>query len=191
VADLNNLAAAINANILANAPLCQELDSVAVVAQGAVGAQLGPNPAIPPGPAGWYNPRMAQLAGQFQFTPAGAHVPTTVPAGFVPPHMRQQVTVRLNDPHNWHQMSVASLGAAVAAAALAAAVLAVPPVVVHGGPPPLVVPAHVGAPAAAARAWNLGDARQRGAFLAMLLVLGLAVAATHLMPYLYPTNERR
>jgi len=193
--NLAALAAAINGNIGANTPADDELLNVAVVAEGNVLAALGPNPAIPAPPNNWCTPaRMPQLALQFHFSPniAGGGVSNVPAAGtFVAPHLRGQVTVRLNDPFNWHQASINNLPVAAAAAVAAAAVLAaaaagpvVVPAVAPVGAPPIVVP-----PAPVAPAWNLRDARRQAMILGAVLVVGLAVTVNQWMPYLYPDGN--
>jgi 8-oxo-dGTP pyrophosphatase MutT (NUDIX family) len=195
-ADLAALAADINLNIAGNVPVDEEHLNVAVVAEANVLAALGPNPAIPGGPQGWYTPaRMAQLALPFRFTPV-VGAATNVPGAptFVLPHVRAQVTARLNDPFNWHQLSINNLpvaaaaagaaAAAMAAAALAAAGPVAVPVLAPVGGPAIIAP-----PGLVAPAWNLGFSRRQAMLLASVLAVGLAVTINQLMPYLYPQDN--
>jgi len=175
--DLAALALAVNNNIVANVPADQELEVATVVTEANVIGMLGPNAAIPAGPAGWYGPpRMAQLNHQFRFSPVIGGPPIQVAAGYVAPGIRAQVTARLNDPFNWHVLSINSLPTAVGAAAAAAA-LALAPVPAPAWPFP-VLPG-----------WNLGLSRRQAQYLGALLALGTGVALHYLMQSLNPPDQ--
>jgi len=183
LADLNQLAVDINANIGNNTPLDQEQAQVQVVAEAGVAALLGPSPLIPAG--GWYAPRMVQLAGVFRLHQAGAW--HQIAAGFVAPPLRAMVTNELNAPFNWHATSVGDLHLAAAAAPVVAVVLAGGPVAIL---PPILPPPMVGAPPPVAHGWNLGYARQNMVLMTMIIAVGLA-AAFRMYQLLYPDPSQK